>query len=413
MTTKVTTSLITHLGTSLAAIIESLIVGGGGGGGSGDMLKSTYDTNNNGKADVADRAEGAGNYADYTELPTSIGSGSNSGIPNRATTAFKVQAGSLASPVTDNATRAISSQAIVNATYPWTNPSHWSPNEFSVVNKGTGRVNALNAVHVTDTDLNMDNTAYYSYSKNSYVGAKTGLGGIVGQWMILDTRGSPTRAVGSEIVILTDHTNRYDVEPKSTLSENPADASTAGLFHAGMRISTLLSSKIITRGLDIITGNDTAGFDTGVNLQAFRSRALYIHNNLNPSVGGDRVGVEFADSVMTPLRVKSPGGHNINFEQNYSASLGWYGTFRKDASNTWLSMYPDGTVSISGNVSTGSKMVVYPDGRIYAGHSTATNAGFQVPSGGKFWLNSAGTSYIQEAGGNIILVKNGSVVATW
>lgn len=348
----------------------------------------------------------------YVELPSSIGTGSNSGIPNRGPTSVKVQYGTMLAPATGNNERAISSQAIVNATYPWDFPSHWSPNEFSVKNIGYGRVNALNAVLVTSTDLKMDNVAIYSYSKNDFSGNKTGSGGVAGLWSIVDTRGSPTRGVGAEFVMLHDHIDRYDTQPKGTLSTDVADANTAGVYHAGVRISALLSSKIMARGFDIISGSDNAGFDTGVNLQAFRSRALYIHNNLNASVGGQRVGVEFSDTVAITQKVNSPGGYVYQWEQNQSQSKGWYYTLRKDAGQTFFSAYADGTVTLSTS-NTGAKLLVNPDGSIIAGHTTPTNAGFGVPQGGCFWLNGERTSYIAQVGSSIVIVKNGNIVASW
>ena len=353
-----------------------------------------------------------GPVSGYVELPSSIGTGSNSGIPNRGATTLKVQYGTTASPATGNNERAISSQAIVNASYPWSNPSHWAPNEFSVINQGTGRVNTFNSVLVTSTDLQMDNTAIYSYAKNNYSGAKSGLGGVVGLWSIVDTRGSRTRGVGAEFVLLHDTVNRYDLEPKGLLSENAEDT-VNGAFHAGVRISTLLSSKIVARGLDIVTGSSNAGFDTGINIQAFCSRALFIHNNLAPEVGGNRVGIEFADTVDNTILWKSKDGNQYIFKQDYSALKGYYYNFRKDSNNNWLGMYSDGTVTISGNTSTGTKLTVRPDGAIIAGHTTAANAGFAVPSGGRFWLNHQRTSYLTVSGSDIILVKEGVTVASW
>lgn len=355
-----------------------------------------------------------GIYGDvgYVELPSSIGSGANSGIPNRGSSSLVTQKGTTAAPATGGTERAFSSQAVVSAPYPYNSPSHWSPNEFSVINQGVGRVNALNSVLVTSTDLQMDNTAIYSYAKNNYAGGKTGLGGVVGLWSIVDTRGSPTRGVGAEFVLMHDFADRYDYNPKSLLSENANDT-TNGAFHAGVRISTLLSSKIVARALDIITGSPNAGFDTGINIQAFRSRALYIHNNLDPGVGGNRVGIEFADTVDNTMLWTTKDGNQYIFKQDYSMSKGYYYNFRKDADNNWLGMYSDGTVTLSGSNSTGTKLTVRPDGTIIAGHTTATNAGFAVPAGGFFWLNHQKTSYITQSGSNIILVKNGVTVAVW
>lgn len=421
-------------------VLDSSIGGGGGeantasnvGTGQGKLFKAKIGvdlqfksikagsniTITNNTDDITISASGVGNDGEvgpvsgYIELPSSIGSSANGGIPNRGATTLKVQYGTAASPATGNNERAISSQAVVNASYPWSSPSHWSPNEFSVINQGLGRVNALNSVLVTSTDLQMDNTAIYSYAKNNYAGGKTGLGGVVGLWSIVDTRGSPTRGVGAEFVLLHDFADRYDYNPKSLLSENANDT-TNGAFHAGVRISTLLSSKIVARGLDIITGSPNAGFDTGINIQAFRSRALYIHNNLGPGVGGNRVGIEFADTVDNAMLWITKDGNQYIFKQDYSASKGYYYNFRKDANNNWLGMYSDGTVTLSGSTSTGTKLTVRPDGTIIAGHTTATNAGFAVPAGGFFWLNHQKTSYITQSGSNIILVKDGAVVATW
>lgn len=353
-----------------------------------------------------------GPISGYVELPSSIGAGPNSGIPNRGPTTLKVQYGTTASPATGNNERAISSQAIVNASYPWSNPSHWAPHEFSVINQGTGRVNTFSSVLVTSTDLNMDNAAIYSYAKNNYPGVKSGNGGVVGLWSIVDTRGSRARGVGAEFVLMHDTVDRYDYAPKSLLSENAEDT-VYGAFHAGVRISTLLSSKIVARGLDIVTGSANAGFDTGINIQAFRSRALFIHNNLDPGVGGNRVGIEFADTVDNTILWRSKDGNQYIFKQDYSASKGYYYNFRRDSNNNWLGMYSDGTVTISGSTSTGTKLTVSPDGTIIAGHTTPANAGFAVPSGGRFWLNHEKTSYLAVSGSNIILVKNGATVATW
>lgn len=116
---------------------------------------------------------------------------------------------------------------------------------------------------------------------------------------------------------------------------------------------------------------------------------------------------------FTSLRGTTQGSVNYSFEESFSGTFGYYYAFRKDANNTWLNMYPDGTVAISGNTSTGNKLIVWPDGSIFAGHSTPTSAGFCVPDGGKFWLNGSKTSYIYQNGSSIQLVKNGSVVATW
>jgi hypothetical protein len=116
---------------------------------------------------------------------------------------------------------------------------------------------------------------------------------------------------------------------------------------------------------------------------------------------------------FTALKGVTQGGVDYSFEESYSGTFGYYYAFRKDANNTWFNMYPDGTVAISGNSTTGNKLIVWPDGSIFAGHATPTSAGFCVPDGGKFWLNGTKTSYITQSGGNIVLVKNGSVVATW
>lgn len=376
---------------SVQDYLDSLTGGGGGGGGG---TSGEY-----------------GPVSGYIELPSSIGSGTNSGIPNRGPTTLKVQYGTAASPATLSTERAISSQAVVAPTFPWTNPSHWSPNEFSVINKGVGRVNALNAVLVTDQNLEMDNTIFYTYGKGSYVGTKTGEGGIVGMWNIMDTRGSNTRAVCAEFILLHDFEDHFDPTPKSVLSGDYGTPD--GVFHVGVRISTLLSSKIVPRALDIITGSDTAGFDTGIAIHGFRSRGLFFHNNLNPSVGGARAAIEFADTIDNCMVWNTKDGTPYLYQQGYSASKGYYYNFRKDASNLWLAMYADGTVTLSGSTATGTKLLVNPDGSIFAGHTTKANAGFHVPTGGRFWLNDEKTSYIGYAGSALVIVKNGSVVASY
>lgn len=66
--TKPTTNMITHLGASLASIIETLLTTGGGSG-SGDMTKAVYDTNNDGKVNTAHVAESV-QWAGVQNKPT-------------------------------------------------------------------------------------------------------------------------------------------------------------------------------------------------------------------------------------------------------------------------------------------------------------------------------------------------------
>lgn len=178
------------------------------------------------------------------------------------------------------------------------------------------------------------------------------------------------------------------------------------------RLASWISSAGAVAGLDFAVRDQATNLvDEGIRIDGsvlamrpFKSSTLSLGTSSS----------KWKDVWFTNLRATTQGAVNYSLEENYSGTFGYYFSFRKDASNTWMNMYPDGTIALSGNSSTGNKLIVWPDGSIFAGHSTPTQAGFMVPDGGKFWLNGATkTSYITQSGGSIILVKNGVAVATW
>lgn len=353
-----------------------------------------------------------GPTAQRSALPSTLFPGATiSGFPVPTAWQLKVQQGTSAQPVYAGSEYAISSQAVVNAQWPASTPNLWSPHEFSVINQGHGRVHGTNAVLISKDSLELDNTAAFVYAGSQHTGGPSE-GGVVGQWIIVDVQGTETRSVGAEIVTMTGDTDYFDPNPQGSLSTDPAQYAAQGAFSIGLRVSNLIGDKIIPRGIDIVSGNPVAGYDTGLNIQSYRSRGIYLHNSMSASRGGARVGVEASSSVPTLLKWQTTDGTPLTIEQNHSNAFNsQYYVFRKDASFNWLAMFRDGTVTFSADSVHGPKLVVFPDGRIRANH--AQTPAFQVKQGGRYYLSDDQQTYIDYNGSNVRIVKNGAVVAQW
>lgn len=333
------------------------------------------------------------------------------GFPAPLSGQLKVQSGTTLQPLCAGSEYAINSQAIVSAPWPLNSASLWSPHEFSVINQGAGRVHGTNTALIAEHNIEIDNTAAFTYAASRYAGGPSN-GGVVGHWGVVDVQGTETRAVGAELVTITGDVDYLDPNPQGTLTTDPTQYATQGAFSIGLRISNLVGDKIIPRGIDTVAENPNAGFDTGVNIQAFRSRGIYIHNNMSQARGGARVGVEASPAVPVLLKWQTSDGTPLTLEQNYSGTFGkQYYVFRKDASFNWWAMFHDGTMTFSTDSANGSKLVVFPDGRVRANH--AQTPAFQVKQGGRYYLSDDQQTYIDYNGSNVRIVKNGAVVAQW
>lgn len=349
---------------------------------------------------------------EFVALPNPVYPGGvKSAFPPPLNGQVRIQSGTSAQPLSNGQDYAINSQAVVSAPWPYEAPSLWSPNEFSVINKGHGRVHGVNNVLIAEDQIDIDNTATFSYVKCKYPYGYS-VGGCVGNWTVTDVQGSVNRPVGAEFVTLTGDADFFDNNPQGHLTDDPNAYATQGAFAVGVRVSNLIGSKVLARGYDLVAEQATAGYDTGLNIQSYRSRAIYVHNNMAGSRGGARVALEASPTVPTLFKWQTSDGTPLTLEQNYSGTFGQqYYVFRKDASFNWWAMFPNGVMTFSTDAVNGSKLVVFPDGRIRANHNQTPS--FQVKQGGRYYLSDDQQTYIDFNGTNIRLVKHGQVVAQW
>lgn len=349
----------------------------------------------------------------FLGLPNPVYPGAvKTGFPTPTSGEIRVQSGTSASPLA-NGQYAIESQAIVNAPWPYESASLWSPHEFSVINKGHGRAHGLNAALITETDVDIDNATIFSYGKSKYTSGQSD-GAVVGLWNVVDVQNTLTRSIGAEFVTMPGAVDYFDPNPKGPLTHIPADYATQGAGSFGVRVSNLVGSTIIPRALDVIAENPSAGFDTGINIQAYRSRAIYVHNNMAANRGGARTALEASETVPSLLKWTFTDGTPFSLEQNWSQTFNAsYATFRKDASFNWWSMHTNGTMTFSTDSQYGARLVIHRDpgndGIVKANH--ATNSAFMVKNSGRYYLSEDKLTWIDYVGGNVRIVKNGNVVA--
>lgn len=178
------------------------------------------------------------------------------------------------------------------------------------------------------------------------------------------------------------------------------------------RLSGWISSAGPVSGLDLTIRNQSTGVvNEGIRLDgSLLTVRPFNHATLDLGTSSLR----FKKAWVNSWGGFTQDGLEFKFEETYSASRGeYFAALRKNSTNSWINMFSDGLVTISSDIN-GAKLQVYPDGRIFAGHSTPSAAGFSVPITGKIWFNGtdAGT-YMMYNGTNIVLVKGGTTVATW